>query len=196
VDPGFCGRLLIPLHNLTSSEYVIPAGEGLIWVEFTKVSPVRAKARVPGSTPPSIERTGPYHIFDEKRKWLGPEKYLAKASPHGVIQSSILNLANQVNIFEETINKYKTIGKWAAVISIFAIFLPVLTLTLSANKYVRDSAKDMDVYQKATEDKIRYFEDKTKALEERLLKLEKPESDRVSSRPKLSGEKNIAIKNK
>jgi deoxycytidine triphosphate deaminase len=39
VDPGFVGRLLIPLHNLTSEDYTIFGGDGLIWVEFTKVSP-------------------------------------------------------------------------------------------------------------------------------------------------------------
>jgi len=39
VDPGFVGRLWIPLHNLTSNEYVLRGGEGLVWMEFTKLSP-------------------------------------------------------------------------------------------------------------------------------------------------------------
>src|SRR5581483_10145503 len=38
VDPGFVGRLLIPLHNLTSKDYTIIGGDGLIWVEFTKLA--------------------------------------------------------------------------------------------------------------------------------------------------------------
>ena len=38
VDPGFFGRLLIPLHNLTDNNYVLEGGKGIIWVEFTKVS--------------------------------------------------------------------------------------------------------------------------------------------------------------
>lgn len=38
VDPGYWGCLCIPLHNLTSEEYIIPRNEGLIWVEFTKTS--------------------------------------------------------------------------------------------------------------------------------------------------------------
>lgn len=38
VDPGFTGRLSIPLHNLTSKEYILHAGDGLIWAEFTKLS--------------------------------------------------------------------------------------------------------------------------------------------------------------
>lgn len=38
VDPGFWGKLCIPLHNLTDEDYAIPRSEGLIWVEFTKTS--------------------------------------------------------------------------------------------------------------------------------------------------------------
>ena len=38
IDPGFGGRILIPLHNLTDNEYVLKGGDGIVWVEFTKVS--------------------------------------------------------------------------------------------------------------------------------------------------------------
>jgi deoxycytidine triphosphate deaminase/cell division protein FtsL len=38
VDPGFTGRLFIPLHNLTSNEYRIKRNAPLIDVEFTKIS--------------------------------------------------------------------------------------------------------------------------------------------------------------
>lgn len=38
VDSGFSGSLLIPLHNLTNNDYEISGGDGIIWVEFTKLS--------------------------------------------------------------------------------------------------------------------------------------------------------------
>lgn len=38
VDPGFSGKILIPLHNLTSADHYISTQEGLIWVEFTKTT--------------------------------------------------------------------------------------------------------------------------------------------------------------
>ncbi len=38
IDPGFWGKLCIPLHNLTNEDYSIPRSEGLIWIEFTKTS--------------------------------------------------------------------------------------------------------------------------------------------------------------
>lgn len=39
VDPGFNGRILIPVHNLTANDYKLYPGDGLIRVEFTKLSP-------------------------------------------------------------------------------------------------------------------------------------------------------------
>ena len=38
VHPGFIGKLLIPLHNLTDNDYVVECGDPLILVEFTKLS--------------------------------------------------------------------------------------------------------------------------------------------------------------
>jgi deoxycytidine triphosphate deaminase len=38
VDPGFTGRLSIPLHNLTTNPYWFRGGEDLISMEFTKLS--------------------------------------------------------------------------------------------------------------------------------------------------------------
>jgi deoxycytidine triphosphate deaminase/prefoldin subunit 5 len=38
VDPGYVGKLFIPLHNLTSNEYRIKCKADLIDIEFTKIS--------------------------------------------------------------------------------------------------------------------------------------------------------------
>ncbi|RED17720.1 hypothetical protein [Parasphingopyxis lamellibrachiae] len=50
VDPGYWGKLCIPLHNLTDQDYEIEKSEGLIWIEFTKTTlPTKEKdkGRVP-----------------------------------------------------------------------------------------------------------------------------------------------------
>ena len=39
VDPGFVGKLSIPLHNLTANTYTFKHGDSLIQMEFTKLSP-------------------------------------------------------------------------------------------------------------------------------------------------------------
>lgn len=46
VDPGYWGKLCIPLHNLTNEPYEIPLKEGLIWVEFTKTTSNSKQGRV------------------------------------------------------------------------------------------------------------------------------------------------------
>ena len=38
VDPGFVGKLSIPLHNLTGNSYKFEYGKGMIQLEFTKLS--------------------------------------------------------------------------------------------------------------------------------------------------------------
>lgn len=38
VDPGYWGKLCIPLHNLTDKDYSIHRNDGLIWIEFTKTT--------------------------------------------------------------------------------------------------------------------------------------------------------------
>ncbi|NBB50995.1 hypothetical protein GVN24_22200 [Rhizobium sp. CRIBSB] len=51
VDPGFWGKLCIPLHNLTSEDYYISEDEGLIWVEFTKTTSTVSKSTAVGVRP-------------------------------------------------------------------------------------------------------------------------------------------------
>ena len=50
VDPGFWGKLCIPLHNLTNEDYEIPLSDGLIWIEFTKTTSVPTSGRPPSNT--------------------------------------------------------------------------------------------------------------------------------------------------
>ncbi len=80
IDPGFCGDLLIPVHNLTSDDYKISSDDGLIWIEFTKTS--RDYATVPKGDP----------LFKglEAYKTDRPaEYYFEKANKNNPIQSSI-----------------------------------------------------------------------------------------------------------
>src|SRR6266853_4752139 len=77
VDPGFCGRLLVPLHNLTSNSYRLVGGDGLIWVEFTKVSPTTDGV------------SGDYKAFPDRKSNLTPEQYFEKANQGNPIVSSI-----------------------------------------------------------------------------------------------------------
>jgi deoxycytidine triphosphate deaminase len=86
VDPGFIGRLWIPLHNLTANDYVFRGGEGLVWMEFTKLSRIFAPD----------ERGNRQKFFtdfpDEKIERNTIEDYLNYADPYRPIRSSIPEL--------------------------------------------------------------------------------------------------------
>jgi deoxycytidine triphosphate deaminase len=75
VDPGFEGKLLVPLHNLTNNDYTIKGGEGFIWVEFTKIS--KFKQWTAGAQ--ELNRSGKYIPFPDRKKYLRPENLIEKA---------------------------------------------------------------------------------------------------------------------
>ena len=71
VDPGYWGKLCIPLHNLTNEDYLIPRDEGIIWLEFTKTTSPKSAEKSPLGRPPlGIEHEGFFDIV----------KFLEKAS--------------------------------------------------------------------------------------------------------------------
>jgi deoxycytidine triphosphate deaminase len=85
VDPGFCGNLLVPLHNLTANRYSFNYDKGFIWVEFTKVSPLPSEDNEPPV--PGGERR--YGEFDESKLFLTEKQYFAKANHGRPIVSSV-----------------------------------------------------------------------------------------------------------
>jgi hypothetical protein len=74
VDPGFHGKLLVPLHNLTSDEYTIRGDEGLIWMEFTKTSHLSKCAPVRDAPKDSLDKT------EARKNDQSPEYYFDRAS--------------------------------------------------------------------------------------------------------------------
>lgn len=87
VDPGFQGRLLIPLHNLTSSDYYLDTSKALIWVEFTKTS-----ANFEKSTGPALAWSNPDRkvlAIEGYKNNNSPSEYLYKAGGGLPIASSI-----------------------------------------------------------------------------------------------------------
>ncbi len=87
VDPGFWGRILIPIHNLTDSDYTIPAGKNLVWVEFTKTTYGRKSNSSSDKTP----RLAQSVAFPERKQQKPPEWYLNNAGHGEPICSSIPN---------------------------------------------------------------------------------------------------------
>ena len=84
VDPGFGGRILIPLHNLTDNDYSLKGGQGIIWVEFTKVS--KNCYWLPEQE--GTERPSGLVEFPSRKTIDDPDAYLSKAQVVGGVQSA------------------------------------------------------------------------------------------------------------
>jgi deoxycytidine triphosphate deaminase len=84
VDPGFRGKLLIPLHNLTSTSYTIEQSEKIVWVEFSKTLFGTRSSSVGYEVKPED-----FRLFPSEKRWRTPAEYLQKANAGNPIVSSI-----------------------------------------------------------------------------------------------------------
>ena len=92
VDPGFVGKLSLPLHNLTANEYILKGGDSIIWMEFTKVSP----NDIWRSAIDSATRSGSYRGFPARKNLKQIDDYLEKAVGRGRnVRSSIPEAVEQ-----------------------------------------------------------------------------------------------------
>ncbi len=78
VDPGFVGRLLIPLHNLTTNKYALRSGDPIAWVDFTKISPHEWTEEY-DQIKADDNLSGTYVPFSEDKKNLTAQNYLTSA---------------------------------------------------------------------------------------------------------------------
>ena len=92
VDPGFRGRLLIPLHNLTNSDYWIDTSKALIWIEFTRTSYDRKREehlRTAFKKTPYDASRSTAMTFEPRKRLIPPDGYLRRANGQEPIRSSI-----------------------------------------------------------------------------------------------------------
>lgn len=169
VDPGFEGRLFIPLHNLTSEDYTIIGGEGLIWVEFTKLSPhdhwVNDKPEHPK-----------YNHFPISSKNRSSQQYLNAASKGEPARSSIPLEVEKAKVIaekaSEKVKKFTTITMVSAFVILFGLatlIYETVSLILDANNQVIESKMKMSTLfdkQTKSEQKIESLEAEIKSLTE------------------------------
>jgi deoxycytidine triphosphate deaminase len=175
VDPGFVGRLFIPLHNLTANEYTLRAYDSIIWMEFTKLSPI---AKWVKSEALRIQ-AGRFREFPARklqRKTISD--YLERAvGREGSVRSSIpvafervkesarlaaesskeaASSATAAATKVDSIQKRVTIGAVISAIlliaSLLALFIPMLSLVSDTQQYTRNSAADVQKLEKRVEE--------------------------------------------
>ncbi|TIM21453.1 MAG: hypothetical protein E5Y74_13850 [Mesorhizobium sp.] len=134
IDPGFTGKILIPLHNLTSADHYIKADEGLIWIEFTKttyefLNDIEKKVEFPDH---KKGRDSEYWMNKAAKDHLNGTTVPIETS----IPKAITDAKNSERIALKTRKLIETIGFW----SILGIFVAVMVF--------------YDTYFRATYDKV------------------------------------------
>ena len=157
IDPGFDGKLAIPLHNLTMNDYILRGGDDLIWVEFTKINI--------GKDLLNDEKLTKYVEFKSEKNISDINDYLHKAYYGHPIQSSL----SEIHSIAERANNKTTIISWTGIIAVIglvvAIILPGMQLVTDSNTYVKGAKES---YNKLIEDRDR----KINELEKRIIELE------------------------
>lgn len=197
VDPGFTGKLSIPLHNLTNNDYTFQGGEGLIWMEFTKVS----RNSLWHKRSSSLDQKGEYFPFPgQKNKIQDVEDYLHKADPHRPIRSSIPGVIQEARedaaqardaaenartdverarAASETLTRRITGGAIVAfvtlAIALAALTYQVYTLTQDSVNYVKAAGQQINQLQiqlnQATTQPLENSSVKIQALEQEITQL-------------------------
>ena len=166
VDPGYRGKLLIPLHNLTNNDYTLTGGEGLIWVEFTKLSTDVKWSDPSGSTP--MTRRGRYEPFPDRKIDQPPVRMLQKAlEDQGAttVVSSMSEVIRSAGTAERAVDdtqqridrlerRFRNIGLVGGSVTLFGLFLTLLALFYQVFSVVSDAQSFVDAARDRLEARI------------------------------------------
>lgn len=186
VDPGFCGKLLIPIHNLTNNTYTFIGDEKFIWIEFTKVSP---HADWDKSTARIIAQSGIYIPFPENKKWRTPNQYFVNAYNGDPIRNAVPAVLEEVRGRAKTAEKSASDAEtkidrrtiWgglglvitlviAAVTAVVA-FYPLITNSVNLSKDVANVISDFGEKYQGHLEQEQSFDSRINTLEKNISDL-------------------------
>ncbi len=148
VDPGFEGQLAVPVHNLTSNAYTLRGGEGLIWLEVTKVSPPRGS--ITSKLDPQLGRQNRKFIaFDPTKRNLTLRDYLYRAYSGRPIASSIGSTAERAGVAAESargeaararmqLERFRNVGFIAGALGLAAVVIGMASVAIGSWMLVHD----------------------------------------------------------
>lgn len=195
VDPGFWGKLCIPLHNLTDEPYEISKEDDLIWLEFTKTTSSEESGRLPSGSgywdiKKFIERA--QKQVDEQKDRVGIRSGISQALADSKTANTLVKVAEKAakkasasateakNKLDASIKSsffWGTIGVLFTIVSVAAAFT-----TLTAMYY-----SDMNAQFKDIRPSIESLEESFKGHTDSLDVAGQSEDEAKASISKLSG---------
>lgn len=179
VDPGFVGKLYIPLHNLTANEYKIKKGAELILIEFTKQSrndkwkSTTAPTDVPSPTIQTKE-IEPLRTFKKDyitKALTGKNDFRNRHDANYVsssIPEAIKKSVEQASEAKNSVDKIKTRVTIGEVVALITIAFTVFSLLLPTWQTFYSFNKERSEYQST----IIEYQETIKELDQRLISLE------------------------
>lgn len=173
VDPGYWGRLCIPLHNLTDADYPIPVKKGLIWMEFTKTSHNSDESTERRDLKESAEGRNP----NSKKFWEIREFIMRSARQYDIGASVPIRSSIPVAMKEasDTAKKAKSAIRWYNGIGITAILSIGIALAIlghatyssiwSAHHSVSPQARAADVRSAVNAKDIEHMQEEMRKME-------------------------------
>ena len=136
VDPGFVGRLLVPLHNLTNNDYEVQGGDKLLWVEFTKLTRHCYWLR----SQKELEACGPKELvpLDLSKLRIDASRYFWKAgvSEKGGVLSAfkgaLEDAREKANTSEKAAERSEKMVRWLGGVGVLIVIIGVGALLLAA----------------------------------------------------------------
>lgn len=185
VDPGFAGKLSLPVHNLTVNDYCLRGGEELVWAEFTKIS---CQSRWLSGTAVERRFSNAYEGFPEaKLKRDDVEDYLHIADPHRPIRSSIpraMQVAQNSAVqardeAQEAVDQVERMARVSRLITLgvaASLIVGVAALVIEMHSLVQDTLNHtMEIAEQLRTSHMQILDaqDRIGALKERVIDLER-----------------------
>jgi len=144
VDPGFDGKLAIPLHNLTMNDYRLRGGDDLIWFEFTKINYIdqySPKKKVEGSN--AISKSAEYIEFESKKNISDINDYLYKAYNGQPIRSSLSEIQKTAIQAKKKATQIQWGAFGIALTLLVAVVWPVINLITDRTNFLKTESNQL-----------------------------------------------------
>ncbi|MDW9682829.1 hypothetical protein GHK33_04520 [Sinorhizobium meliloti] len=172
VDPGFSGRLSIPIHNFTTREYFIRAGEGLVYFEFTKLSWVNDPLQAPPVwLPARIDNQPPFPGSKNRRKNI--DHYLDEATGGGPPQNAIGDEIAKLRKYADDAKRLLRIYSVAGVAAAVSLLYSGWSLYSAAQQFVQSAQTEMRERAESADDAITELRNNLTEAQKRIAQLEK-----------------------
>ena len=161
IDPGFGGRILIPLHNLTDNDYEIKGGDGIIWVEFTKVSKNDYWSPEGGDTerPPEMVAFPVDKVIDDPHRYLEKAGVMAAGGVQSAFKGVLERVESESTESREKVDKLERASRtWGlgallvGLIGLFGLLVSAYQLAFSFSEKVHRQSDRIGELERRLED--------------------------------------------